>query len=49
LSIEKKQGDFDFFFLSSKESGKGVMGRMLGLMNRGGIDRLGPSKFSLFI
>jgi peroxiredoxin family protein len=27
-------------------TGKGVMGRMLGLMNRGGIDRLGPSKFN---
>lgn len=27
-------------------TGKGVMGRMLGLMNRGGIDRLNPSKLS---
>jgi len=27
-------------------TGKGLMGRMLGLMNRGGIDRLGPSKFN---
>ena len=27
-------------------TGKGVMGRMLGLMNRGGIDRLSPSKLS---
>jgi len=27
-------------------TGKGVMGRMLGLMNRGGIDRLGPSKLN---
>jgi peroxiredoxin family protein len=27
-------------------TGKGVMGRMLGMMNRGGIDRLGPSKFN---
>src|SRR5512140_678842 len=27
-------------------TGKGVMGRMLGVMNRGGIDRLGPSKFN---
>ena len=27
-------------------TGKGVMGRMLGLMNRGGINRLSPSKLS---
>ncbi|HIP95893.1 MAG TPA: hypothetical protein EYH32_01615 [Anaerolineae bacterium] len=27
-------------------TGKGLMGRMLGLMNRGGINRLGPSKFN---
>ena len=27
-------------------TGKGLMGRMLGLMNRGGIDRLSPSKLS---
>ena len=27
-------------------TGKGFMGRMLGVMNRGGIDRLGPSKFN---
>jgi Uncharacterized conserved protein len=27
-------------------TGKGVMGRMLGAMNRGGIDRLGPSKLN---
>jgi len=27
-------------------TGKGFFGRMLGLMNRGGIDRLGPSKFN---
>jgi peroxiredoxin family protein len=27
-------------------TGKGVMGRMLGVMNRGGIDRLGPSRLS---
>lgn len=27
-------------------TGKGLFGRMLGLMNRGGIDRLGPSKFN---
>jgi peroxiredoxin family protein len=29
-------------------TGKGFFGRMLGLMNRGGIDRLGPSKFNFF-
>jgi peroxiredoxin family protein len=27
-------------------TGSGFFGRMLGLMNRGGIDRLGPSKFN---
>jgi peroxiredoxin family protein len=27
-------------------TGKGLMGKMLGLMNRGGINRLGPSKFN---
>ena len=27
-------------------TGKGLFGRMLGLMNRGGIDRIGPSKFN---
>jgi peroxiredoxin family protein len=27
-------------------TGKGFFGRMLGLMNRGGVDRLGPSKFN---
>jgi peroxiredoxin family protein len=27
-------------------TGKGLMGKMLGLMNRGGIGRLNPSKFS---
>jgi peroxiredoxin family protein len=27
-------------------TGKGLMGRMLGLMNRGGINRIGPSKFN---
>lgn len=27
-------------------TGKGIMGRMLGLMNRGGLGRLGPSKFN---
>ena len=25
-------------------TGKGLFGRMLGLMNRGGIDRIGPSR-----
>ena len=29
-------------------TGKGLMGKMLGMMNRGGIERLGPSKFSFF-
>ena len=28
-------------------TGKGLMGRMLGLMNRGGINRLGPSKLNM--
>ena len=27
-------------------TGRGFMGRMLGVLNRGGIDRLGPSKFN---
>jgi peroxiredoxin family protein len=27
-------------------TGKGLMGKMLGLMNRGGLGRLGPSKFN---
>lgn len=27
-------------------TGKGIMGRMVGLMNRGGLDRIGPSKFN---
>jgi peroxiredoxin family protein len=27
-------------------TGKGFMGKMLGLMNRGGLNRLGPSKFN---
>ena len=27
-------------------TGKGFFGRMLGLMNRGGIDRIGPSRFN---
>ena len=29
-------------------TGKGLFGRMLGLMNRGGIDRIGPSRFNFF-
>ena len=28
-------------------TGKGLMGKMLGFMNRGGIDRLGPSKLNM--
>ena len=28
-------------------TGKGLMGRMLGVMNRGGIDRLGPSRLNM--
>ncbi len=27
-------------------TGKGLMGKMMGLMNRGGIERIGPSKFN---
>jgi peroxiredoxin family protein len=27
-------------------TGKGLFGRMLGLMNRGGINRIGPSRFN---
>ncbi len=27
-------------------TGKGAMGKILGLMNRGGLERLGPSKFN---
>jgi peroxiredoxin family protein len=27
-------------------TGKGFFGRMVGVMNRGGIDRIGPSKFN---
>jgi peroxiredoxin family protein len=27
-------------------TGKGLFGRMVGVMNRGGIDRIGPSKFN---
>ncbi len=29
-----------------KLTGKGLMGKMVGLLNRGGINRLGPSKFN---
>jgi peroxiredoxin family protein len=28
-------------------TGQGVMGKMLGVMNRGGIDRLGPSRLNM--
>ena len=28
-------------------TGKGLMGKMLGVMNRGGIDRLGPSRLNM--
>lgn len=27
-------------------TGEGLMGRMVGIMNRGGLDRIGPSKFN---
>jgi peroxiredoxin family protein len=41
---------FTFWGLKAIEkgnrTGKGFFGRMLGFMNRGGIDRLGPSKFN---
>ena len=41
---------FTFWGLKSiqkgNRTGKGLMGRMLGLINRGGIERLGPSKFN---
>ncbi len=41
---------FTFWGLKSIQkgnlTGKGIFGRMLGLMNRGGVDRLGPSKFN---
>jgi peroxiredoxin family protein len=46
------QGSMFFTFWGLKAiqrgnlTGKGFMGRMLGLMNRGGIDRLGPSKLN---
>jgi len=29
-------------------TGKGLMGKMVGLLNRGGINRLGPSKFNFW-
>ena len=29
-------------------TGKGLMGRMIGLLNRGGIDRIGPSRFNFW-
>lgn len=29
-----------------KFTGKGLLGRMMGVMNRGGINRIGPSKFN---
>lgn len=29
-----------------KRTGKGLFGRMLGVMNRGGIERMGPSRFN---
>jgi peroxiredoxin family protein len=29
-------------------TGKGLMGKMIGLLNRGGINRLGPSKFNFW-
>ncbi len=28
-------------------TGRGLMGRMVGLLNRGGVQRLGPSKFNM--
>jgi peroxiredoxin family protein len=41
---------FTFWGLKSiqkgNRTGKGLIGRMLGLINRGGIERLGPSKFN---
>jgi peroxiredoxin family protein len=41
---------FTFWGLKSIQkgtrTGRGLMGKMLGLINRGGIERLGPSKFS---
>ena len=32
---------------SGKLTGKGLMGRMLGLMNRGGLDAIGPSRLNM--
>jgi peroxiredoxin family protein len=29
-------------------TGKGLLGRMIGIMNRGGIDRIGPSRFNFW-
>jgi len=29
-------------------TGQGLMGRMIGLLNRGGIDRIGPSRFNFW-
>lgn len=29
-------------------TGKGLMGRMIGLLNRGGIERIGPSRFNFW-
>jgi peroxiredoxin family protein len=29
-------------------TGKGLFGRMIGIMNRGGIDRIGPSRFNFW-
>jgi peroxiredoxin family protein len=31
---------------TGRPTGKGLFGRMLGVMNRGGIDRIGPSRFN---
>jgi peroxiredoxin family protein len=31
---------------TGSRTGKGLFGRMLGVMNRGGIDRIGPSRFN---
>jgi peroxiredoxin family protein len=43
---------FTFWGLKSiqkagKMTGKGLMGRMLGLMNRGGLDAIGPSRLNM--
>ncbi|MBN1657958.1 MAG: DsrE/DsrF/DrsH-like family protein [Anaerolineae bacterium] len=41
---------FSFWGLTAiqrgNRTGKGLFGRMLGFMNRGGIDRIGPSRFN---